>query len=247
VHSGDSNRAGQGLSELILVRHGQASFGAASYDNLSDLGRQQVQVLCSHWQALGEQFDHVYAGDLQRQQQTAELLLPVVSDPQIKVQSGLNEYNGEPLLRLYLRDHARNEGYDVQQGALTKDRKLFQLVLEAASRHWIEGTLRAAGPDDADFEPWLDFKQRVHDTLTELMARHSRGSRVLLATSGGVIASAVQRALDLPDSRTVETNWMVLNSAVTRLVYGRGKVSLGSFNSVAHLETPAHQKLVTFR
>ncbi len=29
------------MSELYLVRHAQASFGAANYDQLSDLGHQQ--------------------------------------------------------------------------------------------------------------------------------------------------------------------------------------------------------------
>ena len=47
------------MSELILVRHGQASFGAESYDKLSDKGVEQVKILSQHWQALGERFDHI--------------------------------------------------------------------------------------------------------------------------------------------------------------------------------------------
>ncbi|GIT63997.1 MAG: hypothetical protein Ct9H300mP22_3970 [Gammaproteobacteria bacterium] len=38
------------MSELILVRHGQASFGQKSYDKLSDLGIEQVRILARHWQ-----------------------------------------------------------------------------------------------------------------------------------------------------------------------------------------------------
>lgn len=79
------------------------------------------------------------------------------------------------------------------------------------------------------------------------MSQHTGGSRVLIATSGGVIAMALQRALQLPDNHTIEVNWMVNNSSVTRLVYGRGKVSLGSFNSLAHLQTPQLRDLITFR
>ena len=61
------------MSEIILVRHGQASFGADSYDKLSDKGVEQVKVLARHWQEVGEQFDHVYSGTLLRQRETANL------------------------------------------------------------------------------------------------------------------------------------------------------------------------------
>ena len=33
------------MSAVYLVRHGQASFGAADYDQLSALGEQQARVL----------------------------------------------------------------------------------------------------------------------------------------------------------------------------------------------------------
>jgi broad specificity phosphatase PhoE len=233
------------LSELILVRHGQASFGTDSYDKLSPDGIRQVKILAQHWQQLNMRYDALYSGELRRQQETAQLLAPTVSNPQINILAGLNEYNGEPLIRLYLRDHARNEGFDLAPEDV-RERKTFQRVLEAASRHWIEGSL-SAGAEDSDFEPWQDFKARVHNVLDEIMTRHTGGSRVVIATSGGVIAVALQRALQLPDNQTIATNWMVNNSSVTRLVYGRGKVSLGSFNTLSHLEFPDRLGLITFR
>lgn len=233
------------MSELILVRHGQASFGADSYDKLSDTGIRQVSLLADHWQELGERYDVIYAGDLLRQQETAELLTPVIKQTGIQRHNGLNEYNGEPLFRIYLRDHASQEGFDLPAGPI-RDRKLFQLVLEAATRHWLDGNLQPSA-EDTDFESWRAFQARVHNTLDEIMARHRGGSKVVLSTSGGVIATALQRALQLPDNHTIATNWMVHNSSVTRLVYGRGRVSLGSFNTLSHLEKPKHQDLITFR
>jgi len=234
------------LSELILVRHGQASFGAESYDKLSPIGTRQVALLAAHWQALTERYDVLYSGELRRQQETAALLTPVVASSAVNVLAGLNEYNGEPLIRMYLRDHARGEGFDLAPGEHLQDRKMFQRVLEAASRHWIEGSL-IAGCEDGDFEPWREFQARVHAALGDIMARHTGGSKVVVATSGGVIAVALQLALQLPDNSTIASNWMVNNSSVTRLVYGRGKVSLGSFNVLSHLETPELRELITFR
>jgi len=234
------------LSELILVRHGQASFGADSYDKLSPQGIRQVGILADYWRSLGDQFDHLYSGELKRQIETADALRPLVAGGKTsQIHPGFNEYNGEPIIRLYLRDHAAAEGFGDLQLPIT-NRKTFQLVLEAATTHWINDSLQASA-EDRDYEAWRDFQARVHGALDELMRRHTGGSRVLVSTSGGVIALALQRALQLPDNQVLATNWMVHNSSVTRLVYGRGKVSLASFNSLAHLEVTAWRDLITFR
>ena len=58
---------------------------------------------------------------------------------------------------------------------------------------------------------------------------------------------ALQRVLNFPDDQVIATNWMVRNSAVSRIIYGRGKLSLTQFNNLAHLETPEKQQLITFR
>ena len=241
-----NDERGKGVSELILVRHGQASFGADSYDKLSPVGERQACLLAQHWQLMGEQFEVAYSGTLLRQQQTAAALMGLVKQQGIVTHPGLNEYNGEPLLRIYLRDHAHREGFAADLQLPLRDRKTFQRVLEAATQHWINGTLLASA-DDTDFESWKSFYARVHDTLDELMRTHSGGARVLVSTSGGVIALALQRALNLPDNQAIATNWMVNNSSITRLVYGRGKVSLGCFNALPHLETPHLKDLITFR
>jgi len=235
------------LSELILVRHGQASFGAESYDKLSPQGIRQVEILAEYWRTLGDQFDHLYSGELMRQIETANCLRSLVpGHSEARVHSGFNEYNGEPIIRMYLRDHAASEGFAAGLRLPITDRKTFQLVLEAATAHWINGTLRPTA-EDTDFEHWHDFQSRVHGALDELMQRHTGGSRVLISTSGGVIALALQHAVQLPDNQVLAANWMVNNSSVTRLVYGRGKVSLACFNSLSHLEVPAWRDLITFR
>ena len=59
------------MSEIIFVRHGQASFGKASYDKLSELGLEQVQHLARYWSDLGETFDQIYVGSLRRQKEPA--------------------------------------------------------------------------------------------------------------------------------------------------------------------------------
>lgn len=236
------------MSELVLVRHGQASFGAESYDKLSEPGIQQIRLLCRHWQDLGERFDCVYSGALQRQIETARELLPLHrgGESGYNILPAFNEYNGDPLIHIYLRDHAAEGRFDTALKPPIRDERLFQRVFEAATAKWIRNELV---PDSSDthFEYWADFQRRVHTAMDELMARHQNGSKVLISTSGGVIALALQRALGFPDAQVISTNWMVHNSSVTRLRYGQGKLSLTLFNNLAHLEKPDLKHMVTFR
>ncbi len=87
------------MGELIFVRHGQASFGAQSYDKLSPLGEEQVQLLAAHWRETGEHFDHLYSGALLRQRETAQILRPLVAEEagSARIHTGFNEYDGTPL------------------------------------------------------------------------------------------------------------------------------------------------------
>ena len=244
------------MSELIFVRHGQASFGQESYDKLSKRGIEQVKILARHWQELGEQFDCVYSGTLLRQRETAKELLSLVrGEPDNSIENpSLNEYNGDPLIRVYLRNHAASEGRKPDREASMidpgqdprKDPRRFQEIFEAATAKWIRNELQPA-PGDTDFEYWNSFKSRVYGVVDDLMARHGSGSKVLISTSGGVIAMALQRVLQFPDEQVINTNWMVRNSSVTRVKYGNGKLSLVQFNSLAHLEKANMAHMVTYR
>ena len=240
------------MSELILVRHGQASFGMKSYDKLSERGIEQVKILARHWQDIGERFDCIYSGTLLRQRETAKELLSLVrGEPDKSIENpSLNEYNGDPLIRVYLRNHAAGEGRKLdREASMTdpgKDPRRFQEIFEAATAKWIRNELQPE-PGDTEFEYWDSFKSRVHGVVDELMARHSGGSKVLISTSGGVIAMALQRVLQFPDEQVITTNWMVKNSSVTRVKYGNGKLSLVLFNSLAHLEKADMAHMVTYR
>jgi broad specificity phosphatase PhoE len=59
------------MGTLYLVRHGQASFGADDYDQLSPLGRQQAVRLGEYWRgSRARRFDAVLTGTLRRHTQT---------------------------------------------------------------------------------------------------------------------------------------------------------------------------------
>ena len=58
------------MGTLYLVRHGQASFGADDYDQLSALGRRQSVRLGEYLRSKGLSFDAVLTGTLRRHAQT---------------------------------------------------------------------------------------------------------------------------------------------------------------------------------
>ncbi len=62
------------MSVLTLVRHGQASFFADNYDELSALGREQARLLGEFLGSRRIDFDEVYCGPRVRQRQTAEIV-----------------------------------------------------------------------------------------------------------------------------------------------------------------------------
>ena len=115
------------MSELVLVRHGQATFGADTYDQLSELGFEQVRKLAAHWRETGESFDNLYCGSLRRQRETAAELRGLVSDEGEcpRIDPAFNEYDGDPLIRSYLHHFAVEDGFDPAPQWPVRERNLF--------------------------------------------------------------------------------------------------------------------------
>jgi probable phosphoglycerate mutase len=81
------------VTELLLVRHGETDWNAAGRLQghtdrpLSDFGRKQARRLADG--LAGEEFEAIYASDLARARETAEIVgaqlnLPVVLDPDLR-------------------------------------------------------------------------------------------------------------------------------------------------------------------
>ena len=82
------------MSAVYLVRHGQASFGAADYDVLSERGQQQAQVLGQALARAQAGFAVVASGDLQRHRQTAQACLEAMGlAPAWRSDAGWNEFD----------------------------------------------------------------------------------------------------------------------------------------------------------
>lgn len=231
------------MTILTLVRHGQASFGGANYDELSPLGHRQAQLLGAHWARIGGAFDACYSGRLARQRDTATRLLeafPGTVAPQ--VEPAFDEYDFIGILRGYLPLVAReNPQLALDHGKLYKEPKLFQSAFEHCVACWI-GDRPVEG---SAVESWRHFSERVRAGLAAVTPPGRE--HAVVVTSGGVIAVALREALKLTDDTAFQLNWRVYNASVHRFRVGKRGLSLMGFNDVAHLELAADPALLTFR
>jgi broad specificity phosphatase PhoE len=234
------------MSVLILVRHGQASFAAADYDNLSALGRDQSHLLGDFWVRRGLAVDEVFTGPRARQRQTAELVgaRHLEADrpwPVLSVLPELDEYDLTGLMHklapeLVERDAmfaSLVEGYRKDPNGPDRHRR-FQQMFEALTLHWQTASAAVDG-----VESWPAFRNRVQRGLQRVLGGAGRGRRVAMFTSGGFIGTAVHLALGAPDRSALEVNWRILNCSLTEFVFSGDHLCLDSFNSVPHLENPA--------
>lgn len=214
------------MPAIVLVRHGQASFGGDDYDVLSDTGRRQATLARAALDGRGITPTVVVSGSLRRQVGTAAAWTdaPVVD-------RRWDEYSSDDVLAHHGDPHASLERPGDARG--------FQTMLDGALAGWI-----AAGAASPANEPWPDFAGRVTGALDELAGGLGAGETALVATSGGVIAAVVVAVLGLPPDRFVGFNRVTANAAFTKLVIGRSGVSLVSFNEHDHLDRAG---LVTYR
>ncbi|WP_291431453.1 histidine phosphatase family protein [Deinococcus sp.] len=228
------------MSELILIRHGQATPFEADTDRLSPLGEQQARTVGEALHAAGVRPTHVLHGSLVRQLRSAQLAHQP-GWPGATPEPRLAEFDGDGLAAhlapiLAGRDPAFSAlaaGVNAHTGGPERNRA-FQTYLEALAAAWQAGTLT-----DSRVEPWAVFRARVQAALADML-RLSSGSTVLAFTSGGVIGLTVALTLDAPDASALALNWRVKNASVTRLTFGGGRVSLDTFNETHHLPPHLH-------
>ncbi len=229
------------MATIYLIRHGQASFGKANYDQLSSHGWEQGKLL-GRWLAGKVQPGAVFGGNLQRHRETVEAIATGYGSrlPGMWVLEGLNEFDHMEVIELWRPEWADRQVMAHDLSSFPKPAKVFQQTFEKAVARWVSGE-----HDEEYTETWNDFRQRVVATLDQLIEL-AGGADVLVSTSGGPIAVMVSELLELSDRKTLELNNVIANASVSRILYSGPKRSLAVFNNYSHLEAedPA---LVTFR
>ncbi|WP_031555752.1 histidine phosphatase family protein [Parvularcula oceani] len=235
------------MATLYLIRHGQASFGAADYDKLSPLGERQAGVLGGYLRDHGISIDAAYCGELSRQKRTAEIALgaqaqdvPLTVDP--RFDEVRNDEHLEHLLPALMEEDAALKAL-VERGLTTS--RDYQKALRAVFTHWVSPEC-----DVPQIQSWDEYSAGVAAALEAVTAAHGSGSTVAVFTSGGTIATAVAFMLGLPGSHAYAFYEPLLNASITKAFYSKGKISLSSFNEHAFLDVlgrRGEESLLTYR
>ena len=235
------------MASIYLIRHGQASFGAENYDNLSELGRLQATLTGEHLARVGVSFDAAYCGTLQRQRDTGALALAAqAGEIELTVDARLDEVRNDEHLEYLLPKviAAQPEiGEIVEQGLNSSKR--FQKVIEAVFNHWVSDEC-----DEPNIQSWHEYSSGVHSMLKDIIKNEGSGKAVAVFTSGGTIAAFTAAVLGLPGTATYQFYEPVFNCSITQLFYSSSKVSLSYFNDCSflrELSAARGESLVTYR
>ena len=223
------------MGTLYLVRHGQASFGAADYDRLSELGVRQCRELGRWFRGRGVVFEGVLRGTLLRHVQSLDALAAGYGElPAALPWPGLNEYDGDALVRA--AHPTLQPAVDATSPAAY--RAHFRLLREGLAQ-WMAGRTAPAG-----MQSWPDFVAGVTGALDHVRQQYQ--GDVLIVSSGGPIATAVAQVLDTPPQTMIELNLRIRNSSLTEFAYTPKRHMLVSYNHLPHLDHPERQGWVTY-
>jgi broad specificity phosphatase PhoE len=229
------------MRELLLIRHGQASFHAEDYDQLSALGERQ-SLLLGEWMAeCGAMPELVAMGPRVRHRDTA---LPCLRAASVSTSPitlpGLDEVDHLELL-------ARLRPELAEAGALRAAMKQQADPYRAFQRLFVEALQRwTSGEHDADYRrSWQAFRSDVLGALDQLS--QTPANTIWAFTSGGPIAVITSALLQAPETKTFDLSWSLVNTGVTKLRLGSRGAQLVTYNTWPHLERSRDPSLVTLR
>ncbi|RYF58194.1 MAG: histidine phosphatase family protein [Comamonadaceae bacterium] len=202
---------------LVLMRHGQASFGAAHYDRLSGLGVAQATATGEFLKARDARHVEVCIGPRERHRHTAQALLQA--------------WGAEPTKRDVddIDEFADSAQIIAATGVLHEGRSDMERMLLGIDG-WAAGWLVIESRPS-----FAEFRARVGRWLARELDDAHHDSPRLVVTSAGVVAAAMCEAMRLPDEAFVPLACQIRNASLTEITLSRGRAAVVSFNGTGHL------------
>lgn len=213
------------MSLLYLVRHGQASFNAERYDQLSPLGIEQAELTGRYLARHAGHVECLMAGPRQRQRQTADAIAGEVGHAaEIEIVEELDEFaDGEIVLAAA---QARYSIPDIHALPHTDRMRYYQRMIA----EWVAGDASLPGRPTADV-----FRATATAWLHTFRKKADRNSRAVAVTSAGTIAALTCEALGLPTTAMISLLQVIENASVSEFLHTPTRIGLRCFNVAAHL------------
>ena len=217
------------MGVVLLIRHGQASFGTDDYDVLSETGWEQGRLVGDWLRERKVEPSAVVRGGMRRHRETAE----AAGWRDARVDPGWDEFDHGSVMAAHPA---------APDGRL--DRREFQRIFELATARW------SGGAHDGEYaEPWSAFRSRVRASFAAVVAQAGSGETSVVVTSGGPIGAICADLVD-PDADDAaharlwsRFNTVLVNTSLTRIVVGSTGARLLTFNEHPHLDG----ELLTYR
>tara|TARA_R110002051_G_scaffold90578_2_gene159593 strand:+ start:4453 stop:5217 length:765 start_codon:yes stop_codon:yes gene_type:complete len=254
------------MTTILLARHGQASFGQENYDQLSELGVIQAQMLGQHYGATQRRIDAIFTGSLVRQQDSARHfwdsyqssinsnnddeapILPAINidNPDSYILPQFDEFNHKDVF-------IKSDPAFSSQGAIAAEIAKAEAPMGRLAELFDKAMQRwHAGDDDHDYiESWSQFNERAEQALEQIRLKINTlnlnsDSTVLVFTSGGIIAAITSQLLQQGSQTAYQLNKSLVNTGVTSITLKKQNARLLSLNEYSHLFADG-KRFVTWR
>jgi len=221
------------MGELFLIRHGQASYGSAEYDQLSALGEQQARWLGEYFRKRGAMPARIVIGTQNRHRQTFEALAGGMGRALLAERDERwNEIDFQALVDAFARQHPQEGRYSAGEP------KSFFKAMRRALLAWSEGRIEGELP-----ESWEQFRERVSRALRDI--QNDSGS-VFVVSSSGAIAAALMHIMQFPARTHVDLYLQARNTGFSECFFNAATLRVTAMNQTPHLDMPERRASLTF-
>lgn len=228
------------MTELILIRHGQANSAGDNYDELTETGREQARRVGAWLEQSGYVFDKVLHGGLRRQAETLELIRETFKNAgkavaDAEIHPALAEFDLKIFYTLAAEMRHGNEEFAEVLKAWNKARHsdapdkgdIFKRLMGLVIGEWTR-----RGENFTAAESFPAFQKRA---LSVFELASAAPQRILAVTSGGPISLIVGGALGLGTTEALGLIRRIYNTSIHHLALKEGRRDLVCFNAVPHL------------
>lgn len=229
------------MSTIYIIRHGQASFGAQNYDQLSPLGYEQASFLGNHIQQLNLEIQDVVIGEMKRHAQTAEYSLSKIPFSNVPIiDGGWNEYDHMEILSRYRPEYADIEFIKNEIIQLPDPMIAFQRIFEDSMMRWASGNYNSEYK-----ESWEEMKERTSEGLNKIKERLEPNKAILVYTSAGAISALLSKLLNLNVKEAFQLQWKIPNCSISSVKIEDNSIVVKALHESHFFDLQPH--LLTYR